>query len=105
MGKHGKDAILDKNSKKIIFGDYRENYLANWIWKLNRDRSILSHETLYALKNAGFPFAEYSNERNDEPYAALVAYKENNYRDDERLMFALFTFKCSHRRMHRCFFN
>ena len=28
MGKHGKDAIIDKNSHAIIFGDYRENDLA-----------------------------------------------------------------------------
>ena len=28
MGKHGKDVIIDKNNKKIIFGDYRENDLA-----------------------------------------------------------------------------
>ena len=76
MGKHGKDAIIDKNSENIIFGDYRENDLAKWIRKQNRDRSILSRETLYALKNAGFPFVKSLNERNDESYAALVAYKE-----------------------------
>ena len=63
MGKHGKDAIIDKNCEKIIFGDYRENDLAKWIRKLNRDRLILSRETLYALKNAGFPFAKYSNKQ------------------------------------------
>ena len=28
MGKHDKDAIIDKNSKKIIFRDYQENDLA-----------------------------------------------------------------------------
>ena len=76
MGKHSKDAIIDKNSEKIIFGDYRENDLAKWIRKQNRDRSILSCETLYALKNVGFLFVNFSNKRNDESYAALVAYKE-----------------------------
>ena len=31
MSKHGKDAIIDKNSQEIIFGDYQENDLAKWI--------------------------------------------------------------------------
>jgi len=78
MSKHGNDAIIDKNSEEIIFifGDYRENDLAKWIRKQNRDRLILSRETLYAMKNVGFPFVKSSNERYDESYAALVAYKE-----------------------------
>ena len=76
MGKRGKDAIIDKYGEKIIFLDYRENDLAKWIRKQNRDRLILSRETLYAMKNVGFPFVKSSNERNDESYAALVAYKE-----------------------------
>ena len=76
MGKHSHDAIIDKNSKEMIFGDSRQNDLAKWIQKQNCDRLILSHETFYALKNARFPFVKSSNERNDESYAALVAYKE-----------------------------
>ena len=78
MSKHCNDAIINKNSEEIIFifGDYRENDLAKWIRKQNRDRSILSRKMLYALKNAGFTFVKSSNERNDESYAALVTYKE-----------------------------
>ena len=63
MCKHGKDAIIDKNSKNIIFGDYQENDLAKWIRRQNRDRSILSRKMLYALKNTGFPFVESLNKR------------------------------------------